>query len=114
MVVEYATISDGDGADPLGLAVQKPFMIAEATPKADFEPSLGEAAWTGWYGPTFDFIEAHNVKLFSYINADWESQTLWTGQGWGDTRVQSNETALENWKAKLAEPRFIHANDTLY
>lgn len=95
-------------------AHQKPLMIAESAPKQVFQPSLGEASWKGWFEPTFAFIETHDVKLFSYINANWDVQPLWAGQGWGDTRVQSNEIVLDAWRKKLSEPRFLHSEEALY
>ena len=47
------------------------------------------------------------MKMFSYINANWDVQPLWAGQGWGDTRVQTNAYVLERWRAELAKPRFV-------
>ena len=88
---------------------QKPFMIAEAGPRQAFEPSRGADAWSGWYQGVFDFIAQHDVKMFSYINANWDAQPLWAGQGWGDTRVQTNAYVLERWRAELAKPRFAIA-----
>ena len=50
----------------------------------------------------------------SYINANWEAQPFWTGQGWGDTRVQVNQTVLTNWRNTTAGPRYLHSQADLY
>ena len=98
----------------ISMSQHKPFMIAESGPKAKFQPSLGQAAWTGFYAGMFSFIAAHNVKLLSYINANWEAQPLWAGQGWGDTRVQTNPYVLGQWQSTIASDRFSSSSATLY
>lgn len=86
----------------------KPLMIAEAGPRQDFQPSRGADAWSGWYQGIFDFIIENDVKLFSYINANWEAQPMWAGKGWGDSRVQTNAQVLERWRTEISKPRFVH------
>jgi hypothetical protein len=104
--------AQGARAEITSFATQhdKPFMIAESGPRQAFQPSRGADAWNGWYQGIFDFIVAHDVKMFSYINANWDAQPLWAGQGWGDTRVQTNPYVLEKWRAELAKPRFSSAS----
>jgi hypothetical protein len=89
-------------------------MIAESAPKAALEPSLGANSWNGWYAPVLSYIASHNVKLFSYINADWDAQPMWAGQGWGDTRVQTNAYVLGQWKQAISNTRFLEASSGLY
>lgn len=91
----------------------KPMMIAEATPRARFAPSKGDAAWNGWYAGVFDYIEQNDIKAFCYINMNWEALGMWKGQGWGDTRAQGSPVA-EKWKSAVNAPRFLKSHDGLY
>ena len=91
----------------------KPLMIAEATPRARFQPAVGEAAWSGWYAGVFDYIAQNDVKAFCYINMNWEALGQWRGRGWGDSRVQG--TALSSkWQGALDGSRFLQASNGLY
>lgn len=91
----------------------KPLMIAEATPRARYAPQKGAAAWDGWYQGVFDYIEQNDVKAFSYINMNWEALGMWTGRGWGDTRVQGTPLA-DQWRSETRKPRFLEAGEDLY
>jgi hypothetical protein len=101
---------------------EKPLFIAEATPQwydlaeltfsAEGVTNTGRSAaqiWSDWFEPFFAFISenADVVRGVTYINADWDQQGLWGppyAMGyWGDTRVQANETILNNWKSALAD-----------
>jgi len=92
----------------------KPLMIAEAAPKEKYEPSKGQTAWDNWFDPVFDWIEANNVKAYSYINQDWDAQSMWVGQGWGDTRIQTNSTVESNWKSRTGGSRYLHSSTDLF
>ncbi len=85
-------------ADSLG----KPFMIAEATPYG----AGTDAPWDTWFGPFFAFVEEKDVKAVCYINGNWEDQSLWKGQGWGDARVQADHDILVQWIDVIRGPRY--------
>ena len=53
------------------------------------------------------------VKALSYINMNWEALGMWTGRGWGDSRVQGSAIA-EQWKAATTDARFLKSSETLY
>lgn len=91
----------------------KPLMIAEATPRARFQPAMGEAAWSGWYAGVFDYIAQNDVKAFCYINMNWEALGQWHGRGWGDSRVQGTALASK-WQSALGNARFLQAGSGLY
>ena len=100
----------------------KPVMIAEAAPKANWQPNnptkgccddgkvcvIGETdfthegdSWDNWYEPMFDYIETNNIKALCYINQDWNEQQMWQLEGgWGDSRVQENQYILDKWLNK--------------
>jgi hypothetical protein len=84
---------------------QKPFMIAEATPQG-YTTSDGEKVWSMWYKPFFQFIDDHDVPIVSYIDANWDSQPMWQGKGWGDARVQANSMIAERWLKEMKSERF--------
>lgn len=93
----------------------KPVMIAEATPRVDLKTGDGAAIWANWYEPLFEKIHASDrIKALAYINADWDSQSMWTGQGWGDSRVQVNEVVKQNWQEEMGMDPWIIASDSLF
>lgn len=62
----------------------KPIMIAEATPRGfDLQEVDGELVWDSWFAPFFQFIYHNNdvVRAVSYINVDWNSQSMWANEG---------------------------------
>ncbi|MDO3385902.1 hypothetical protein QWI17_08635 [Gilvimarinus sp. SDUM040013] len=87
---------------------QKPVFIAEAAPRGYQLDELSEAQslelWDNWYRPVFAHIEqyADIIGAFAYINADWESQALWRGEGWGDSRIQTNVRVRALWEDRMA------------
>jgi len=95
-------------------ARNKPVMIAEATPRRDLKEEPGESHWLVWYSKLFESICANDrVKALAYINVDWDSQPMWNGQGWGDSRVQANPYVLEQWNIEMEKDAWIMASDTL-
>jgi hypothetical protein len=91
----------------------KPLMIAEASPRARFAPAQGQLAWEGWFSGVFEYVEENQVKALSYINMNWEALGMWTGRGWGDSRVQGSPIA-EQWKSATSAARFLKSSDSLY
>jgi hypothetical protein len=90
-------------------------MIAEATPRADLKVGDGTAHWTSWFNPLFEKIYMHDrIKALAYINVNWDSQSMWQGQGWGDSRVQVNEVIMENWQNEIQKDSWILASDSLF
>jgi hypothetical protein len=92
-----------------------PIMIAESTPfggiiESETAGSSGseetrnnlenEAGFTGntwdhWFIPIWQFIERNDIRMWSYINCDWDSFPMWQrrhapGIAWGDSRIQGN------------------------
>jgi hypothetical protein len=113
----------------------KPLMIAESTPQRynlnaltysntvnrnDSIATNANAIWTNWFVPYFAFINnnADVIKAVSYINANWDSQSLWAPpytQGyWGDSRVQVNNTIKTNWKNEISKSEWLNASSTLF
>jgi hypothetical protein len=97
-VLEFATARD------------KPIMIAESTPffgmdLAEEDPSILQQynltehvdIWDLWFQPTLDLIEQYDIGMWSYINCDWNSQPMWRGIGFGDTRLASSPRVMEQW-----------------
>lgn len=121
----YASASDTNAAvnarqnvKNFAQARGKPLMIAESAPKKYFNPRKINA-WKDWYAPYFNWIEANNVKAFSYINQNWVRQGLWQSNcssgDWDNTRVQQpGSRVLRQWRAKVSEDRYLNASPTLY
>jgi len=98
----------------------KPIMIAESTPFGgivdfhtnseidDAHLSLLNDPWKRWFEPVLEFIEKYDIDMFCYINCDWDSQPMWSGVGFGDTRISSNATVMKKWKQQVLDnPRFL-------
>jgi hypothetical protein len=95
-------------------AHKKPIFIAEASPRGKFlskavNADLADDIWYAWFDPFFQQIEANTdvIKAISYINTNWDAQTMWKGGGWGDARLQSNPFILKLWKEEMAKPLYI-------
>ena len=97
-----------------------PLMIAESTPfggivtpeEAKKNPNAKNAAgfngstWAKWFSTVLHFIDRFDVKLWTYINCDWESQPIWQmhrapGLHWGDTRLQTHTVVAESWREQV-------------
>ena len=83
----------------------KPTMIAESTPFGGIDMVTDESLayeksnpWERWYGPTLELIDKFDIKMWSYIDCDWESQPMWHGVGFGESRVSSNPRVMEKWR----------------
>ncbi len=98
-------------------AHNKPIFIAEAAPRGSFLDLIDpDAQWNIWFAPLFRHIEENPdvIKALSYINADWDSQPMWTGRGWGDTRIQLSDSISQRWRNKMNESRYRHGTQGLY
>lgn len=80
----------------------KPLMIAESTPRG-FSVNEGQNSWQNWFVPFFDFIDANDVKIVSYINSRWEKLPMFKGQGWPNARIQDNKFIKAHWRIKISE-----------
>ncbi|GAL28339.1 hypothetical protein JCM19239_3595 [Vibrio variabilis] len=47
------------------------------------------------------------IKIIAYINADWDAQPMWKGQGWGDTRLQSNLYIANKWRRTIKREEWL-------
>ncbi|KAJ8611475.1 hypothetical protein CTAYLR_005162 [Chrysophaeum taylorii] len=75
----------------------KNLMIAESTPFGIGLTAPRASILNTWFLPVLDFVEAYDVKLWCYINCDWDAQPMWQGQGWGDTRIETDPRLSAFW-----------------
>lgn len=110
----WSNVANDENVLALAREKSKPVMIAETTPRGFFLGQLGGLVWWDWFAVLFDHIEANAdvIKAVSYINADWDSQEMWTG--WGDSRIQVNAEVRSLWLEKMAEPLYLHGTDGTY
>ncbi len=107
--------SPGDNILAFAEIHDKPVMIAEATPKVDLKVGDGAEHWNSWFNPLFEKIYTHDrIKALAYINVNWDSQSMWQGQGWGDSRVQVNDVVMENWQSEIQKDSWILSSDSLF
>ena len=91
----------------------KPLMIAEATP-CGIGITYGDYALKNWYEPFFKFIDTNNVEAVSYINCDWEALPMWKGQGWKDSRVETNPLIKKRWLEEIQKEKYLKSSPDLY
>ncbi len=119
--VNWMAYSHFDGPNP-GLSIRnfaeardKPIMIAESAPRRDLKTGDGQEHWDTWFAPLFETIATNDrIKALAYINVNWDVQSLWTGQGWGDSRVQVNDYVLEQWQNEVNQEKWVKASENLY
>jgi len=89
-------------------------MISESTPLGlGVNPAVtAENVWDLWFAPVLDFITVHDVRLWSYINADWDAQPMWAGEGWGDSRIQQANALEERWRSEVILTEHFGGNDS--
>jgi beta-mannanase len=98
-------------------AHSKPLMIAESTPQgysteartwhsnvfsnnANAGP-VTDAQISTWYQDYFAWINQNDVRVVTYINANWNAQSMWASGAngyWGDSRVEANTTIKALWQ----------------
>jgi hypothetical protein len=96
-------------------------MIAESTPFGGIELKQSSKSvqkiidgknsgfgddWNRWYGKVVDVINKYDISMWCYINADWESQPMWHGIGFGETRIASNKLVLTKWQEQVIHNGF--------
>jgi len=107
----------GEGIIELAREKSLPVMIAEATPQGSFLTEVnGGEIWNEWYAPLFEHIEKHDdvIQALCYINTNWDAQSMWHDQGWGDSRIQVNSRVKSNWLSAISENYWLFQSDSLY
>jgi hypothetical protein len=99
-------------------SLDKPLFVAESAPRGHLTPLVdGAELWRTWFEPYFKHIEDNpRIKAISYINANWESQDMWSVEEWskheigrwGDTRIEVNPELKRQWLEKMASERYLH------
>ena len=95
----------------------KPLMIAESTPfggivdETDHNNQVNEAGyegstWSRWFVAVLALIEKYDIRMFSYINCNWDALPMWqqnhaVGVQWGDTRVEQYPDLFSRWKRQM-------------
>lgn len=84
---------------PLMIAESTPFggildeSAAVADPLATNRAGYSGSTWHRWFVPVLAFIERHDVRIWSYINCNWDALPMWAvahapGVYWGDSRIE--------------------------
>lgn len=104
------TVADIDNFCAFAKSKNKPIMIAESTPYG----GISDERWANWFMPCLELIHRHHIQMWCYINANWEAQPMFAGQGWGDCRIQQNAYVMSNWLATINGPGFLKKAPELY
>lgn len=97
---EPANLIQMENAANMAKDLNRPLMIAEATPRGHVL-SRDSAAWNAWFVKMFKFAAKKNARIISYINTDWERARIFAGQGWGDSRIETSPEVLAKWKEQV-------------
>ena len=81
-----------------------PLIIAESTPFGAGVVEPYGTLWARWFEPTLRFAKARGVVLWSYIDCDWDSQPMWRGMGWGDSRLEVRDALAAKWEYDVLDP----------
>mmetsp|Transcript_32319 Transcript_32319/g.39711 ORF Transcript_32319/g.39711 Transcript_32319/m.39711 type:complete len:484 (-) Transcript_32319:47-1498(-) len=76
----------------------KPTMIAESSPFGGFSET---EPWDNWYEKVLNIVNEYDISMWSYINCDWESQPMWRGVGFGESRISANEEISNRWRTRV-------------
>jgi len=108
---------------------KKPIMVAEASAQYyEFDQgtyhyegitSLGsQKIWDQYFEKQLiPFIDNNSdvIRALAWINADWQSQPLWSNSGthWGDTRIEADQLISKNWNTYINSGKFLHGGPNL-
>jgi hypothetical protein len=89
----------------------KPVMIAESTPFGGIYVNGNDTdIWSLWFEPVLELIEEYDVRMWSYIDCDWDAQPMWHKVGFGDSRLVTSSDVMSKWQEHVLEnPRFVMA-----
>lgn len=107
----------GEATLQIARSHNKPVMIAESTPlHLQTDEGMPEDVWNQWFAPFFKQIHDNSdvIRAVAYINADWESQPMWAGQNWGDSRIQENEYIQNKWLEEVSSNFWLNASPSLF
>ena len=117
--IGYSYWSGGDvSSETLDFAREKgkPAFIAEASPRGFFLNLLNGMVWHDWYDHFFNHVEKNKdvIRAISYINANWEGQPMWKGDGWGNSQIQTNDALKKRWLEEMDKPLYKHDKQGVY
>ena len=63
-------------------------------------------SWNRWFSVVMDYINKHDIRMWSYINSDWDSMPMWKkehapGIYWGDSRVEKYPGTFQKWRIEV-------------
>lgn len=114
-IEEFATFCTNVG-HPIMIAESTPFggileeKTASLSPSETNEAGISGSSWNRWFLPVIQFIERHDIRIWSYINCNWDAQPMWAknhgvGEAWGDTRIEAHPDIMEKWKQLVLSSR---------
>lgn len=105
-ILQPAGLSNQTTIDYLAEAAvrRKPVCIGETTCYG----GVTDAMWTDYFTPFFGILDANrHVKMFNYINWDWNPVTY---PGWGDARLSESALVETNYRAEMGKRMYLHGS----
>lgn len=91
--------------------------LQNVNPETKNEAGFVGDSWHRWYENVLNYIEQRDIRMWSYINCDWDSQPMWQlnhapGKKWGDSRLEKYNGIQAKWISKvLRNKRFSWVDD---
>jgi hypothetical protein len=98
----------------MAVARRRPVIIAESAPSHfDLSDAVSAAkAWSEWFTPYFALIQSRSeIKWFHYINYDWTKASYYAASGWENNDMTLSALVSSQYRAELAKPKYLHANE---
>lgn len=90
--------------------LKKPFMLAETSSWY----IRNDAQRLIYFKRLFELIENRHVAALCYINTNWDAQSMWETQHYGDGRVQPYADVLKLWKDETAKKMYLKSSPGLF
>lgn len=116
---------------------EKPLMISESAPfggildaktlrrdpDASNRAGYGGNTWNRWFEPVMKFIRTHDVRMWSYIDCDWDALPMYAseenhapGVYWGDSRLEGTalHCTVQRVCVYVSRGECVHVYDYVY
>ena len=110
--INYFTADQISSADPFldsAFVHNKPVIICESNP-IENGGTTDANNWNDWFVPYFNKIKnTSHIKAFVYISDPWDKSGFF--DSWPDSRINSNQTILDNYITELESAIYIHMDE---
>lgn len=104
---------------PMMIAESAPFggivtdEMVNANPRAANRAGYRGATWERWFTPVAIYIRKYNVRIWNYINMNWEAYPMWKDKDndrdgyWGDSRLEAHPEISARWENEVLKSSHV-------